>query len=164
MVIPWARALASFELSGPPRLRRDVQNLLSLVRAHALLHRGTRDTDDRDRIVATLDDYEVVSTLLAEAMAVATDRAVRQGTREVVDAVVRLREAEPEKKVSMRAAQREAGRSSSTTHTDVHDALDRGYLVNRSDSSNRFDLEAGDPLPKQEELLPSRDELEARVE
>ena len=119
------------------------------MKAQALLHRGTRDTDVRERIVATLDDYEAVSSLLAEAMAVATDRAVRQGTREVVEAVARLRGAEREAKtITMRAAQREAGRSSSTTHTDVHDALDRGYLVNRSESSKLLRPRLGRPAPQ----------------
>jgi hypothetical protein len=41
VVVPWGRALAEFGLSGPPRLRRDIANLLSLAQAHALLHRAT---------------------------------------------------------------------------------------------------------------------------
>ena len=162
VVVPWGAALARFNLSGPPRLRRDITNLLSLVKAHALLHRLTREVDSRHRIEATLDDYEVVCELLAGALAIATDKAVRSGTREVVEAVVALRQ-EGKSPVSLKAASRKAGRSSSTTHTDVHDALDRGYLVNRSQRDRSYDLDVGDPLPTAEELLPSRDELAATV-
>jgi hypothetical protein len=63
VVVPWGKALASFKLSGPPRLRRDITNLLSLVKAHALLHRATRAVDGRGRVIATFDDYEVVHEL-----------------------------------------------------------------------------------------------------
>jgi hypothetical protein len=30
-----------------------------------------------------------------------------------------------------------------TTHTDVHDALERGYLINLSQGDNRLDLDVG---------------------
>ncbi len=153
VVLPWAAALADSGLSGPPRLRRDITNLLSLARAHALLHRGTRELDERGHIISTLADYEVVRGLLSTAMAVATDRAARPGTREVVEAVAGLRSAGATS-VSMSAASRRAGRSKSTTHTDIHDALERGYLVDRSLTPARFDLDVGDPLPDEDDLLP----------
>jgi 5S rRNA maturation endonuclease (ribonuclease M5) len=153
VVLPWAAAVAEFELSGPPRLRRDVSNLLALSRAHALLSRANRKIDPRERIVSTLEDYDVVRRLLADSLAVATDRAGRPGTRAIVEAVGRLRE-RGKKTVSASAASREAGRSKSTTHTDVHDALAGGYLIDRSPVESRFDLEVGDSLPDQDDLLP----------
>jgi hypothetical protein len=152
-VLPWAPALATFRLSGPPRLRRDISNLLALARAHALLHRATRELDERGRIVYTVEDYAVVAALLSDALAVATDKAVGKGTRKIVEAVTTLR-AEGATRVSMSAASREAGRSKSTTNTDVHDALEKGYLVNLSAIPERFDLAIGDPLPEQGDLLP----------
>ena len=66
MVVPWAAALAEFKLSGPPRLRRDISNLLALSRAHAVLHRATREVDERGRIIATIDDYDVVRDILSD--------------------------------------------------------------------------------------------------
>ena len=92
VVVPWGPALAEFRLSGPPRLRRDITNLLSLAKAHALLHRGTRQLDSRGRLLATIRDYDVVRELLSEALAIATDKAVRSGTRNVVEAVAVLRQ------------------------------------------------------------------------
>jgi len=154
-----APALASFELTGPPRLRRDISNLLALASAHALLHRETREVDDRERVISTLDDYDVVRNLLSDAMAVATDKAVRDGTRKLVEAVAALRAEEGAKPISMSAASRKAGRSKSTTNTDVHDALEKGYLVNLSPSPDRFNLDLGDPLPEQGDLLPKTEDL-----
>ena len=162
VVVPWGTALGKFSLSGPPRLRRDITNLLSLAKAHALLHRGTREVDTRGRVIATLDDYEVVRALLADALAIATDKAVRSGTREIVEAVEKLR-AEKKQPISLRAAARRAGRSPSTTSTDAMDALERGYLVNRSQRDRSYDLDVGDPLPTKEDLLPSKEQLAKSV-
>jgi hypothetical protein len=158
VVVPWGPTLAGFRISGPPRLRRDITNLLSLVKSHALLHRATREVDTRGRVIATLDDYEVVRELLADALAVATDKAVRSGTREIVEAVAALK-SEGVQPISLRAASRKAKRSPSTTHTDAMDALEKGYLVNRSQKDRSYDLDVGEPLPTKEELLPSRDEI-----
>ena len=42
--------------------------------------------------MSAFDDYEVVRAVLADSLAVATDNAVRPGTRKIVDAVKALRE------------------------------------------------------------------------
>ena len=159
VVIPWAAALAGFDLAGPPRLRRDISNLLALARANALLHQATREIDGGDRVVAKLDDYRVVVELLSDALAIATDQAVREGVRRVVEAVIRLREDGDDERVTLRRAAAAAGASPSTTHHDAHEALDRGYLIDRSTTRGRFDLDLGDPLPEQHQFLPSADEL-----
>ena len=39
------------------RLRRDFSVVLSLIKAHAILHQATRERDADGRIVATLADY-----------------------------------------------------------------------------------------------------------
>jgi Bifunctional DNA primase/polymerase, N-terminal/Primase C terminal 1 (PriCT-1) len=159
VVIPWAAALAGFDLAGPPRLRRDISNLLALARANALLHQATREIDGGGRIVADLDDYRVVVELLSDALAIATDKAVREGVRRVVEAVSRLRGDGDVERVTLRRAAAAAGASPSTTHHDAHEALDRGYLANRSSTRGRFDLDLGDPLPEQHQFLPTADEL-----
>jgi hypothetical protein len=157
--LPWAPALASFELTGPTRLRRDIKNLVSLAKAHAVLHQKSRDVDEHGRIISSIEDYDVVRQLLSDAMAVATDKAVRPGTRAIVEPVEALRAA-GETRVSMSAASRKAKRSKSTTNTDVHDGLERGYLLNLSQAEKAFNLDIGDPLPEQGDLLPETAELE----
>jgi hypothetical protein len=160
-VTPWADVLASFDLAGPPRLRRDISNLMALAEAHALLHRLHRETDARERIVSTTMDYGAAVRVLAEAMAIATDKAVRPATRRVVEAVTELHAADEEAQITTRAVARKLGTSPSTTSHDVHDALDRGFLANVSKVPNKFDLKPADPLPEQGELLPTKEELDA---
>ncbi len=66
VTIPYVTALAGLMPTSAARLRRDFVTLLSLIRAHAALHRATRATDDRGRIVATLGDYEAVRDLVEQ--------------------------------------------------------------------------------------------------
>ena len=73
--IPYIRALAELMPTGATRLRRDFVSLLCLVRAHALLHRATREHRD-GRIVATGDDYGVVRRLIGEIIAEGVEAAV----------------------------------------------------------------------------------------
>jgi hypothetical protein len=64
VTIPFAKYLAE---NTPPvalRLRRDFGSVLSLVRAHAVLHQATRERDDVGRIVATEVDYMAVRGLV----------------------------------------------------------------------------------------------------
>jgi hypothetical protein len=42
----------------------------------------------------------------------------------------------------------------------VHDALEKGYLINLSPNPKHFDLDIGDPLPAEGDLLPKTEDLE----
>src|SRR5262249_39379943 len=66
VTIPFAHALAQAIPPAATRLRRDFATLLALTRAHALLHRASRERDDRDRTIASIDDYEVVWELVGD--------------------------------------------------------------------------------------------------
>jgi hypothetical protein len=69
VTIPWAPALAELVPPIAVRLRRDFGAVLTLIRAHALLHQATRERDDAARIVASLDDYAAVRELVADLVA-----------------------------------------------------------------------------------------------
>ena len=63
------------------RMRRDFDKILTLIRTHAMLHQGNRESIDGN-IVATLEDYaavfESVSDLISEGIvARSTRRFVR---------------------------------------------------------------------------------------
>src|ERR1019366_7573253 len=66
VTLPFARQLAELTHPACVRMRHDFRALLTLVRAHALLHQFSRERDDRERIVATLDDYATVHELVAD--------------------------------------------------------------------------------------------------
>ena len=86
-VIPFLTGLSELMPTATTRLRRDFPALLSLIRAHAILHRATRDTDEQGRVVATLADYAAVYALVADLIAEAADAAVTPAVRETVEAV-----------------------------------------------------------------------------
>jgi hypothetical protein len=54
VVVPFAKDLASLVPPVAVRLRRDFKTVLTLVRAHALLHQATRRKDGAGQIIATL--------------------------------------------------------------------------------------------------------------
>src|SRR5215217_2508827 len=60
VVIPYARALAEKMGDVAVRLRRDFSVVLSLIKAHAILHQASREKDADGCIVATLGDYSRV--------------------------------------------------------------------------------------------------------
>jgi hypothetical protein len=55
--VPYAGELAATIPPVAVRLRRDFGALLSLIRAHAILHQASRERDSEGRILAALEDY-----------------------------------------------------------------------------------------------------------
>lgn len=70
--IPYAGELAKEFPVDKTRARRDFPRLLSLIRSHALLYQFQRQTDDRGRLVATVEDFESIvplaETVLIQSM------------------------------------------------------------------------------------------------
>lgn len=90
MTIPFSRTLAGLVNGHAIRLRRDFSALLSLIRTHALLHQESRERDERDRIVATIDDYTAVHDLVHEMFAETGEKAVPAEVRETVEAIQQM--------------------------------------------------------------------------
>jgi hypothetical protein len=90
VTIPYGRRLAELVPPEAVRLRRDFNSLLALIRAHAVLHQATRESDDDGRIVATLDDYIVVRGLVADVISEGVGAAVSPTVQETVEAVEAL--------------------------------------------------------------------------
>ena len=87
VTIPFAETLAKLTSAVAVRLRRDFGAVLSLIRAHVLLHKYNRDTDDDGRIIATLRDYEAVRQLIADLVADGIGVSVSKTIRETVEVV-----------------------------------------------------------------------------
>jgi hypothetical protein len=60
VTIPYRRKLAELVPPSACAARRDFKALLTLIKAHALLHQAARDRDGRGRIVACHEDYAEV--------------------------------------------------------------------------------------------------------
>lgn len=159
VTIPFGQALAR---SIPPRavrLRRDFRSLLGLIRAHALLHQATRDRDDRDRIVATIDDYAVVRDLVEEVFSAGIGATVKPETRETVVTVAAL-QADHENGVPLPAVANRLSLDKSVVSRRWRVARDGGYLVNLEERRGRpARLIIGEPLPDETPILPTPDAL-----
>jgi hypothetical protein len=151
VVVPFARALADLIPPVAVRLRRDFAMLLSLVRAHALLHRGTRAKDATGRIVATVADYAAVRDLVADIYADGIEATVSKTMRETVEAVAQATGA-----ISVTGLATRLSLDKNSVHHRVRKAIARGFLLNLEDKRGKpAQIVIGDPLPGDDGILPS---------
>ncbi len=155
VTVPFAGYLAD---NVPPlavRLRRDFAAILGLVRAHALLHRATRDVNENGWIVATVEDYAAVRELVNDLISEGISATVRTTTRETVEAVAAL----GGENVTTAQLARRLKLDVSAVGRRVNVAIAAGYLRNDEDKRNKpRRLATADPLPDDEELLPTLDD------
>ncbi len=160
VVIPYAEPVARAVPAAAVRLRRDFPLVLSLIRAHALLHQATRARDAGGRIVATLDDYAVVRELVADLVSEGVARTVKPEVREAVQTVARLTKQQGQT-VTNAAVARELDLDSSATSRRLRAAGDAGYLTNeetRRGKPARYAL--GEPMPEDRDILPHLEVLQ----
>jgi hypothetical protein len=156
--IPYARALAEAIPPVAVRLRRDFATVLSLIRAHALLHRATRELVG-GVVIATIADYAAVRDLVADLVSDAVEQTVSEAIRATVEKVAELTMVGGETTVVQVAARLGIDKSSASRR--VRAALEHGYLRNLEDRRGRpFRLVLGDPLPAEVTILPTVDHLE----
>jgi hypothetical protein len=161
VTIPYAAELVRAIPPVAIRLRRDVRQVLDLIRAHALLHRAMRPRDTTGRVVATLTDYAVVRRLVEPLVAAGVGATVAPAVRETVAAVRAL--GTEDITVHQVAAYLRLDKSAAWRR--VQRALEDGYLRNREDRRGRpARLEVGDPLPAGVPVLPAARDVRARGE
>jgi len=159
VTIPFAREIAAGIPPAATRLRRDFRAILDLIRAHALLHRATREHDESGRTVAAVQDYAVVRELVADLISEGVGRTVSPETRETVQAVERLAP-DHEGGVRQKVVAAELALDTGAVSRRVRKALDGGYLRNLEDRRGRpHRLLPGDPLPEEQVILPEPEEL-----
>jgi hypothetical protein len=171
--IPYNNIIAEMMPPVAVRLRRDFTSLISLIKAHALLHRATRERDSEGRILANFTDYTVVRDLAAAFISEGVGAIVSAAVRETVQAVEDLlsdqgedeggKKKEPATTSTRKVAEKlELDKSAASRR--IKQALDAGYLVNMEDKKGRpFKILLGDPLPDQIDLLPTAEKLQEEV-
>jgi cobalamin-dependent methionine synthase I len=132
VTIPYAEALANLVPPLAVRLRRDFGALLSLIRAHAVLHQATRERDDRDKIVATLEDYAVVRELVSDLVSEGIEATVPKSVREAVHTVARLHAQEDSLPVGVVQVARELKLDRSAASRRVRSAKTRRHRRGQS--------------------------------
>lgn len=167
VAVPFADDLAQLVPPIAVRLRRDFRALLTLIRAHALLHRASRQTDDQGRIVATIDqDYDTVRGLVVEFFAAGIEATVPATVRDTVVAVVQAvanahataNDSEPSVSIKVVATTLHVDKSSAWRR--VRGAIALGYVRNLETRRGRpAKLVVGDQLPDDVEVLPTAERL-----
>ena len=156
VVVPFASILADLvpNSAAAVRLRRDFAGVLSLIRAHALLHRASRERDDQGRIMATVADYATVREIVGHVVAEAMEATVSDKMRETVAAVAELEQKYPDG-VPLKPLADRLGLEKSTASRRWQAAKDKGYLVNLEERDRQpARLKVGDALPEEVSLLP----------
>jgi hypothetical protein len=158
VIIPFAGQLADRVLALAVRQRRDFGAMLTLIRAHALLHRASRDLTEAGAIIATMEDYAVVRKLVDDLFSEGIEATVSATVRETVDAVVALDKHE----VSLGELAAKLRLDKSVTSRRLRQATEFGYLVNLETRRGRpARIVLGDPLPEMVKLLPDPSDLAA---
>jgi hypothetical protein len=164
VTIPYARCVAAQIPPVAVRLRRDWNAVRALIRTHAMMHQLNRDTDGQGRIIATLEDYEAIRSLVADLVAEGAGSTVPASVRETVELVrvltVKLEDGDEPPDPDGVTVAKVAGmlkleRSAATRR--LHSARDRGHLINLEDKKGRpARYIPGDPLPGEVVVLPER--------
>jgi hypothetical protein len=159
VVIPYAPALAGMVPPLAIRLRRDFKTILTLIRAHALLHQASRRKDADGRLVADVADYATVRELVADLVAEGAGVTIKPEVRETVRAVAELL-AGGREEVKQADIKKVLKLDKSAVSRRVAGALEAGVLHNLEDRKGRpARLVLGDPLPEEIELLPKSERL-----
>ena len=166
--IPYARSLAEKLPLSHFRVQRDFPQVLSLIRAHALMHQFTRDRADGGKVVvANLDDYRAIHDLIADPLAQGLEEAVPKHIRALVEEVKKLQgSTQPTASwdvvsVSQTQLSDALGRDQSVISRSVRKAVGQGYLRDMTPGQGRKatlvlgdrDLPAGAVLPAPEDLV-----------
>lgn len=160
VTIPFAQQLAELVPPVAVRLRRDFSTVLNMTRAHALLHRATRETDEEGRVVATVGDYAAVRALIADLVADEVGATVSASVEEAVRAVAK-RYASTEKPVSLVDLAGALGLDKSPAARRARQAIAGGYLRNLEDKRGKpARYIPGEPLPAEQVVLPLPASLE----
>ena len=161
VAIPYAGALAEKMGDMAVRLRRDFSVVLSLIKAHAILHQATREREAAGRIVATLADYARVRELVSGLIAEGVEATVPKTVRETVEAVENVIDGWGEDHATNRAVAEELEIDKAAASRRVRTAIGRGYLKNLEDRKGHpARLVLAESMPEDREILPAPEELE----
>ena len=162
VIVPFAAKLA--ELVGDRtvsdvRIRRDFDQLLSCVKALAVLHQRQRGQASGGEIVATMTDYDLARLLLAPSFEAAAAEGPTAAIRETVLAIGERETDVSETELARRLELTKQAISWRTTR-----AVNAGWLVNDEQRSGKpYRLRRGTPLPWPASPLPDWREVEPPV-
>jgi hypothetical protein len=163
--IPYAETLADMTSPAAVRIRRDFGTILNLIRAHAILNQSKRNLDQDGRIIATIEDYRVIYTLVGNLISEGVDRSVSRIVRETVEAVRSLlANANDVASVNQVELASFLKLDTGTVSRRVKQALNLGHLVNLEGKRGRpYKLQLGTKISKDRSVLPTPEDLENNI-
>ena len=160
VVVPFAPALAKMIPPVAVRLRRDFNAVLGLIQAHALLHVASRKTNAEGWVVATLEDYRQVRSLVNDVVTEGVELSAGKSIRETVQAVSYLCDGVGVTASVTQVAKRlKLDRSAALRR--IQECLRRNLLQTEDEvrRGRSMKLKLGEPLPNEQQVLPTVEEL-----
>jgi hypothetical protein len=175
----WSKSLAKMMPDYVVRFRRDYAKLLSFARVNALLNQCNREFDEEGRIVATLDDYEIGRQIMEPVIAVHLHDHASPKVLELIKTIKKLLVTKENKvdlisennclEISTTDLGKAMGKSQSTAHRYVTEAIGGGFIINHHavHTKKKLNLEViNEAVPDGSSIggLPTVEELKAQIE
>lgn len=160
--IPYAEWLARKIPPIAVRLRRDFEQLLNLVAAHAILYQAQRERNNDGEIIAETEDYRVIRELLNDLISELLESSTSKIVRETVEEIERAYERLESKSdgVTLRHLAENLSLDKSSASRRVNTAIEKGFVKNLEDRKGRPARYApADDLPKDIVVLPDPAEI-----
>ncbi|MFC1902348.1 hypothetical protein ACFLX3_05445 [Chloroflexota bacterium] len=155
VIVPFAGELAKAmgKMTSAPRILRDFARLLSLIKSVAIIRHQWRQTDNEDRLVATLADYGTVRELVND-MYINSNTGANNEIRKLVEAVKTLDASWTEgERITVTKLATYLDTSKMAASRRAKKALKEGWLLNReSRRGYPADFAIGEPMPETEGL------------
>jgi len=147
VIVPFAPRLAELIADRPsaPRILRDYQRILSLIKSATVIRHQHRQTDEAGSLVALIEDYKTVYDLIGEMYE--STAGVSPDVRESVEAVKTLQEAS-QQRITATVVGAKLGISKKAASRRLSVALGEGWLVNsESRRGYPWNLQIGELVP-----------------
>ena len=87
VIIPFVEQIAENTNLDSPQIYRDFDKILSLIETHALLHQDDRKKTDDNKVIATLEDYEVVWSLIEPVLELSSKKNITKDILRLVEVI-----------------------------------------------------------------------------
>ena len=155
VIVPFAGELAKAmgKMASAPRILRDFARLLSLIKAVAIIRHHRRQTDNKDRLVATFADYDTVRNLVSDVY-INSSTGATSDIRKLVEAVIRLDVSRADgERITNTTLAEHLGTGVKQVTRRAKRAIKQGWIVNREQrKSYPADYAPGEPMPETEGL------------
>ena len=156
VIVPYASSLQEFLPKNNMRIRRDFNKILSLIKAHALLHQFNREKDSEGSIIANIKDYSIVKKIVMKPLSLSLDLKEKDTIIETYKAVKTLTTGSSNKGVSLKQLSNEMAVDKSSVSRYVKEMMQKGYIRNKTSwkKGQAFKLVLGDELTTENNFLP----------